>query len=77
MYSPSSIRYLHESRLAFIKVDDNIYRVSKNRDQVGYKLGSYVSSSPVIDAMNNIEKVLIHTEKQHLVHANFALSEDE
>jgi hypothetical protein len=78
MISPiSSIRYLYEARFAFVKIDDNIYQVTKSKDSTEFSLGRYVKASAVVDALNNSGKVLIHTNKQNLIHANFKLREDE
>lgn len=65
------MRYYSEmANLVFIKVDDNIFEVKKDKMDE-YSGTKYVSNEQVIDSLNNSLKVAILSITGMLIHANF------
>lgn len=55
-----------------MKITDDIYRIIKNRGD-NIDRFKYVTSSEVVDTLNNAEKILIVDEKERYLHANFEI----
>ena len=65
-----SMQYLYRARLAYLQVAPDIYKVIKERESVGEKF-RYVTTSTVVDSLNNQEDILILDKNFHYIHANF------
>lgn len=78
-----SLQYSQHASIVFTKVEEGIYLIEKVRPSRGdsqvwnYDKGTYVNTSKVIDALNDVEKVLIQTERMLVLHRNFSIEEEE
>ncbi len=71
----SGIPFKNQSDLTFMKFDDNIFMVSK--DRMGkYPKNYFVTSLSVVEEMNNTRsKVVVIDDKHNLIVDNFSVSQ--
>lgn len=72
MKSYSPIKAMHEADVVFVKIDDNIYKIRKDRGKV-YNSAKFVAAVGVISMLNNnkAKVAILNREERRVLCANF------